>query len=104
MRDEKMRDEMAQEIASTGLLRTKDPTYGSPLLEHLEEAWQEVHATEEPYDNLGYDYYTGLAEMVLRVANCQLDELVQRCGRHGLVPDANAIQAMKVVIPDGKEG
>lgn len=85
-----LRDEAAQEAADKG----------SDFLYALEESWQEVHAAELPYERLHEDYYTGLSEMVLRVANCWLDEIRERCAyQPGLSEDARAIQRMKVRLP-----
>lgn len=89
MRNEDSRDELAQgEINADWLYR-------------LEEAWQEVHAMEEDPDLLYRGYYEGLAEMVLRVANCHLDVIRERVAQQpGGSEIAQKIQSMKIEIKE----
>lgn len=99
MRRDDLRDEAAQELVSRDFLKAPGPEF----LDLIEEVWQEVHAEEQPYESLEVDYYTGLAEMILRVSNCWIDEVRARCEKRGktdlsMAIQAMAVQAMKVKI------
>lgn len=100
MRNEEARDEMAQEFADEVWKPNHFPmSVGGNLLDLIEEEWQGVHATEEAYEDLANDYYEGMAEMVLRIANVLLDQIRERCAKQpGMADVARRVQDMKVHI------
>lgn len=89
-KNERLRDEMAQEWAQMW--------FDGPM-DRFEDEWQEVHATEEPPENLAHDYYEGMAEMVLRQTNCILDGIRARVAKQpGMSDVARRVNEMKVEI------
>lgn len=78
---EAMRDEAAAELADSRYHAEGNPRLlYFPIVDHTEEVWQEVHAAEghEGHFPLAVDYYTGLADMVIREAQVELSYLFNR--------------------------
>lgn len=97
-----MRDETAQELAADLLQHGE----GVPaeFAYHIEEAWQEVHAHEAHQGllPLAPDYDTGFADMVVRVAQCQLDVIRERAVQSYNNGQAELIQEFRAAIAEAQ--